>query len=53
MTVKKFICHKYADSSRSETSEVFMSESLNNSFKPLFHNCNITVGILYIYIRGG
>ncbi len=32
---------KNADSSSNEISEVFMSESLNHSFKPLFHNFNI------------
>ncbi len=32
---------KNADSSSKETSEVFMRETLNHSFKPLFHNFNI------------
>ncbi len=41
---------KNTDSSSNETSEVFMTESLNQSFKPIFHNFNIKKNVLCIYM---
>ncbi len=39
---------KNASSSSNETSEVFISESLNHSFRPLFHNIHSKTGALNI-----